>query len=118
MSKGQVKEFDSPYNLLGNENSLLTKMVEKTGPSASKKLRQMAADAHMSGTKLIRSYLWSQGAEQLHLLFLYYLLYRVAKKRKKNIWNYLWPQSAEQLHPLFLIILIIIFLCKKSKITC
>jgi ATP-binding cassette subfamily C (CFTR/MRP) protein 4 len=57
MSKGQVKEFDSPYNLLQNENSLLTKMVEKTGPSASKKLHQMAMDTHLSRTKLVRSYL-------------------------------------------------------------
>ena len=59
MSKGQVKEFDSPYNLLQNEKSLFTRMVEKTGPSASRILRQMALDANLSRTKLVRSYLWT-----------------------------------------------------------
>ncbi len=47
MSKGQVKEFDSPYTLLQNPRSQFGKMVEQTGPSASKKLHQMAAEAHL-----------------------------------------------------------------------
>ena len=55
MSKGRVKEFDSPYNLLQNSDSLFTKMVEKTGTSASKKLRQMAADSHLSRTALVKT---------------------------------------------------------------
>ena len=46
MNRGQVKEFDSPYNLLQDHRSLFYKMVQKTGPSASKKLLQMARDAY------------------------------------------------------------------------
>ncbi len=42
MHEGKVKEFDSPYTLLQNEESLLYKMVKKTGPEASKELHQMA----------------------------------------------------------------------------
>ena len=56
MSKGQVVEFDSPYNLLQNPGSLFTKMVEKTGSSASTKLHQMALETHMSKRKLTRTY--------------------------------------------------------------
>jgi hypothetical protein len=41
-----VKELDSPYNLLQDPRSLFYKMVQKTGPSASKKLLQMARDAY------------------------------------------------------------------------
>ena len=48
MSDGEVKEFDSPYNLLQDPSSLFYKMVQKTGPSASKKLQQMALDAHLA----------------------------------------------------------------------
>ena len=47
MSNGQVKEFDSPYELLQNPRSLFYKMVQKTGPSASRKLYQMAREAHL-----------------------------------------------------------------------
>ena len=47
MSNGQVKEFDSPYDLLQNPRSLFYKMVQKTGPSASRKLYQMAREAHL-----------------------------------------------------------------------
>ena len=46
MNRGQVKELDSPYSLLQNPRSLFYKMVQKTGPSASKKLLQMARDAY------------------------------------------------------------------------
>ena len=48
-----MKEFDSPYDLLQNPRSLFYKMVQKTGPSASRKLYQMAREAHIqrqSGT--------------------------------------------------------------------
>lgn len=47
MSKGQLKEYDSPYHLLQNSQSLLYNMVKKTGPNAAKKLQQMALDAHL-----------------------------------------------------------------------
>ena len=46
MSKGHVKEFDSPHRLLQNPNSQFCKMVETTGPTASQKLRAMAQEAH------------------------------------------------------------------------
>ena len=46
MNRGQVKELDSPYNLLQDPRSLFYKMVQKTGPAASKKLQQMARDAY------------------------------------------------------------------------
>ena len=45
MSDGQVKEYASPYRLLQSPDSMLYKMVEKTGSEASKKLHQMAVDA-------------------------------------------------------------------------
>ena len=41
-----MKEFDSPYALLQLPKSQLKKMVNQTGPMASKKLYQMALDAH------------------------------------------------------------------------
>ena len=52
VSRGQLKEFDTPYQLLQNPRSQLRKMVEKTGPSASRKLHQMALDAHLRQKKL------------------------------------------------------------------
>ena len=48
MNKGEVSEFDSPYTLLQNPRSQFRKMVEQTGPSASKKLYLMATEAHQS----------------------------------------------------------------------
>ena len=48
MSQGQLREFDSPYNLLQNKSSLLHNMVEKTGPDSSRQLFQMALDAHLA----------------------------------------------------------------------
>ena len=48
-----MKEFDSPYNLLQDHKSLFYKMVQKTGPSASKKLLQMARDAYNQGQTVI-----------------------------------------------------------------
>ena len=47
MNKGQVKEFESPHRLLQNPSSQFSKMVEKTGPTAAQKLRDMAEDARM-----------------------------------------------------------------------
>ena len=52
MSKGQLKEFDSPYNLLQNPQSLLHDMVKKTGPSASRQLQKMALAAHLARQQL------------------------------------------------------------------
>ncbi len=40
-----MKEFDQPLALLENSDSLLSNMVAKTGPVASKKLRLMAEEA-------------------------------------------------------------------------
>ena len=51
MSNGQVKEFASPYRLLQNPESQLSKMVEKTGPEAAQKLRQMAEEARSRAHK-------------------------------------------------------------------
>ena len=48
MDIGAVKELDTPYNLLQDHRSLFYKMVQKTGPSASKKLQQMALEAHLA----------------------------------------------------------------------
>ncbi|GFR52364.1 hypothetical protein Agub_g14922 [Astrephomene gubernaculifera] len=44
MASGQLKEFDTPTSLLQNPASFFTKLVEDTGPHASKMLRRMAAE--------------------------------------------------------------------------
>ena len=36
MNEGQVEEFDSPYNLLQDPNSLFYSMVQETSTSAAK----------------------------------------------------------------------------------
>ena len=46
MSRGCILEFDTPYALLQDSQSQLRMMVEHTGPIASKKLYQMALEAH------------------------------------------------------------------------
>ena len=48
LNAGQVVEFDSPYALMQRSGTLLCKMVEQTGPFASRKLHQMAVKAHMT----------------------------------------------------------------------
>lgn len=45
MNKGQVKEFEQPYRLLQQPNSLFRRMVDQTGEMASRKLYEMAQDA-------------------------------------------------------------------------
>ncbi len=45
MNNGRVGEFDQPLALLENSDSLLSNMVAKTGPVASRKLRLMAEEA-------------------------------------------------------------------------
>ena len=40
-----MEEFDKPLSLLEKPDSIFSKMVEKTGPVASRKLRQMAEEA-------------------------------------------------------------------------
>ncbi|GLI63446.1 hypothetical protein VaNZ11_006418 [Volvox africanus] len=44
MAAGQLKEFDTPTALLQHSTSFFTKLVEDTGPHASKMLRRMAAE--------------------------------------------------------------------------
>ncbi|EFJ46358.1 ABC transporter [Volvox carteri f. nagariensis] len=44
MAAGQLKEFETPTTLLQNPASFFTKLVEDTGPHASKMLRRMAAE--------------------------------------------------------------------------
>lgn len=41
LSDGLVKEFDTPYHLLQDSNSLFAEMVEQTGPITARELRQM-----------------------------------------------------------------------------
>ena len=55
MSNGQVKEFDSPYNLLQKRRSHFKKMVEQTGPIASRMLHQMAEEAHLKKSSQLMS---------------------------------------------------------------
>ena len=51
MDGGEIVEFDDPYMLLKDEKSLLKKMVDRTGPSNSVQLYQMAEVAHLSKKK-------------------------------------------------------------------
>jgi len=44
MAQGQLKEFDTPDNLLKHPNSMFNKLVDDTGPHASATLRRMAAE--------------------------------------------------------------------------
>ena len=41
MDQGEVREFDTPYRLLQNSNSLLSRMVDTHGEEQSRKLRKM-----------------------------------------------------------------------------
>lgn len=52
MSAGEIKEYDEPYRLLQDHHSLLSKLVDQTGPSGSKRLLKMAEDAHF-GRELV-----------------------------------------------------------------
>lgn len=52
MSMGQILEFDTPYALVQNPQSHLKRLVEHTGPSASRKLHQMAFEAHKHKERL------------------------------------------------------------------
>ena len=47
MNKGQVREFDRPYRLLQQPQSLFHRMVQQTGELAAQKLHQMAQEAEM-----------------------------------------------------------------------
>lgn len=51
MDDGKLVEFDSPHNLLSNENSILSGMVAETGPGMANHLKDIAARA-ASGNKL------------------------------------------------------------------
>ncbi|XP_049887665.1 ATP-binding cassette sub-family C member 4-like [Pectinophora gossypiella] len=48
MDKGEVAEFDHPYLLLSNPNSIFTFMVNETGPNMSKVLIEMAKNKYLS----------------------------------------------------------------------
>ena len=50
MNRGQVKEFDRPYRLLQQPNSLFHRMVEQTGEVAARKLFEMAQEAEQRRT--------------------------------------------------------------------
>jgi len=42
MDKGTVAEFDTPANLIDNENSFLYKLVKDTGKSSTEHLKNIA----------------------------------------------------------------------------
>jgi septal ring factor EnvC (AmiA/AmiB activator) len=42
LDKGQLVEFDTPKNLLQNDNSLFARLVDQTGPQTAKYLRDIA----------------------------------------------------------------------------
>ena len=44
MEAGEIRECGEPHTLLQDTNSLLKAMVDKTGPSTSRKLYQIASD--------------------------------------------------------------------------
>lgn len=44
MAAGQLREFENPTTLLNDPNSMFSKLVDDTGPHASKMLRRMAAE--------------------------------------------------------------------------
>ena len=48
MDAGKIKEFGHAHILLQDPSSLLSRMVEKTGPAASRRLQQMAMDAYVN----------------------------------------------------------------------
>ncbi|XP_035217642.1 multidrug resistance-associated protein 4-like isoform X2 [Stegodyphus dumicola] len=50
LDAGEVKEFDEPYTLLQNRNSLFSHMVQMTGPGMAQQLREVARVAHLKGT--------------------------------------------------------------------
>jgi hypothetical protein len=45
MDKGRVGEFGEPHALLGDPSSMLSMLVQETGPIASVALRASAAEA-------------------------------------------------------------------------
>ncbi len=42
LEDGHAKEFDTPYNLLQEEDSLFSKFVDEAGPTTSQYLREAA----------------------------------------------------------------------------
>ncbi|XP_055936124.1 ATP-binding cassette sub-family C member 4-like isoform X2 [Argiope bruennichi] len=47
LDAGEVKEFDSPFVLLQNRNSLFSHMVQMTGPGMAQQLREVARNAYL-----------------------------------------------------------------------
>ena len=52
MDNGRASEFDSPTNLLSNEDGIFSQLVNATGIESSKALRQMAIEASASKLQL------------------------------------------------------------------
>ena len=50
LDAGEVKEFDEPYTLLQDPNSLFSHMVQMTGPGMAKQLREVAHSAYMKNS--------------------------------------------------------------------
>ena len=46
LSAGKIREFDAPHVLLLNDQGLLARMVEQTGPAESQRLRRIAAEKY------------------------------------------------------------------------
>lgn len=46
MDEGEIKEFDSPFILIQQENSIFSNLVEQTGVAQAAELRFLAADFH------------------------------------------------------------------------
>jgi len=46
MDKGNIVEFDHPYNLLQNKEGVFYKMVEQTGPSTFEFLHRLATEVN------------------------------------------------------------------------
>lgn len=46
LDQGRIKEFDEPYTLLQNQDSMFYKLVQETGPVISAQLFDIAKEAY------------------------------------------------------------------------
>ncbi|GFQ66173.1 hypothetical protein TNCT_86261 [Trichonephila clavata] len=51
LDAGEVKEFDTPFTLLQNRNSLFSHMVQMTGPGMAQQLREVARNAYFKNSE-------------------------------------------------------------------